>query len=94
MLAERLLDGEVEAMLRTVIETAKQGDMVALRLCLDRIVPPRCDRPVYFTASTKRTESRFLSAIRPTGRSGANFAAGSPDWILSLMMAVTRENSK
>jgi hypothetical protein len=49
MLAERLLDGEAEAMLRTVIEKAKQGDMVALRLCLDRIVPPRRDRPVHFT---------------------------------------------
>lgn len=40
MLAEQLLDGEAEAMIRTVIEKAKQGDMVALRLCLDRIVPP------------------------------------------------------
>jgi len=49
MLAEQLLDGEAEAMLRTVIEKAKQGDMVALRLCLDRIVPPRRDRPVHFT---------------------------------------------
>ena len=49
MLAERLLDGEAEAMVRTVIEKAKQGDMVALRLCLDRIVPPRRDWPVHFT---------------------------------------------
>jgi Family of unknown function (DUF5681) len=49
MLAEQLLDGEAEAMVRTLIEKAKQGDMNALRLCLDRIVPPRRDRPVQFT---------------------------------------------
>ena len=49
MLAERLLDGEAEKIVRAVIEKAKQGDMIALRLCLERIVPPRRDRPVHFT---------------------------------------------
>jgi hypothetical protein len=48
VLAERLLDGEAEAMVRAVIEKAKQGDIIALRLCLDRILPPRRDRPVHF----------------------------------------------
>src|SRR5262245_104266 len=48
MFAQQLLDGEAEAMVRKVIEKAKQGDMIALRLCLDRIVPPRRDRPVHF----------------------------------------------
>ncbi len=52
ILAERLLDGEAEAMVRSVIEKTKQGDMIALRLCLDRILPPRRDRPVHFTIST------------------------------------------
>jgi hypothetical protein len=52
MLAERLLDGEAEAMIRTVIDKAKQGDMIALRLCLDRILPPRRDRPVCFSIPT------------------------------------------
>jgi hypothetical protein len=49
MLAERLFDGEAEAIVRTVIEKAKQGDTVALRLCIDRILPTRRDRPVHFT---------------------------------------------
>jgi hypothetical protein len=47
--AERLLDGEVGALTRKAIELAKRGDTVALRLCLDRIVPTRKDRPVVFT---------------------------------------------
>ncbi len=46
VVAEQLLDGEAEALTRKVIEAAKGGDMVALRLCLDRILPPRRERPV------------------------------------------------
>jgi hypothetical protein len=33
---------------KKAIELAKTGDMQALRLCLDRLVPPRKDRPVSF----------------------------------------------
>lgn len=43
-----LLDGEGEALTRKAIEMALQGDSVALRLCLDRIAPPRKDNPVQF----------------------------------------------
>ena len=49
VIAEQLLDGEAEAITRKVIELAKQGDLTALRLCLERIVPPRRERPVNFT---------------------------------------------
>jgi hypothetical protein len=45
---EALLDGEGEALTKKAIELAKTGDMQALRLCLDRLVPPRKDRPVSF----------------------------------------------
>jgi Family of unknown function (DUF5681) len=73
MLAERLLDGEAEAMLRTVIEKAKQGDMAALRLCLDRIVPPRRDRPVHFkipALNSAGDASRAMAAITSAVASG------------------------
>src|SRR4051794_16069286 len=46
--AEALLDGESEGLTRKAIEAALGGDMAALRLCLDRIVPPRRERPVPF----------------------------------------------
>lgn len=46
--AEALLDGEGEALTRKAVELAKAGDVTALRLCLERIVPPRRDRPVSF----------------------------------------------
>ena len=48
VIAAQLLDGEVEEIIRKVIKKAKQGDVICLRLCLDRLVPPRRDRPVYF----------------------------------------------
>ena len=45
---EALLDGEANALTRKAITLAKAGDMQALKLCMDRIVPPRRDRPVTF----------------------------------------------
>lgn len=49
MLAEQLLDGEAEKLTRKAIKLALAGNAVALRLCFDRILPPRRDRPVHFT---------------------------------------------
>jgi Family of unknown function (DUF5681) len=46
--AERLLDGEADALTRKAIELAKEGDTTALRLCIERILPSRKDRPVSF----------------------------------------------
>jgi hypothetical protein len=48
VLAEQLLDGEAGALLRKVIDKALEGDIAALRLCLDRVLPPRRDRLVTF----------------------------------------------
>lgn len=46
---EALLDGEGEALTRKAIELAQAGDMTAMRLCLERLCPPRRDRHVSFT---------------------------------------------
>jgi Family of unknown function (DUF5681) len=46
---EALLDGEAEAITRVAVDKAKEGDATALRLCLERILPPRKDRPVSFS---------------------------------------------
>jgi len=37
MAAQELLDGEAEALTRKAIEKAMEGDMTALKLCLERI---------------------------------------------------------
>lgn len=46
MAAEALLDGEAEKLTRTAIDKALEGDSVALRLCLERLVPPCKDSPI------------------------------------------------
>jgi Family of unknown function (DUF5681) len=46
--AEALLDGEAEALTRKAVTLALGGDALALRLCLDRVIAPRRDRPVQF----------------------------------------------
>ena len=49
---QSLLDGEAEALGRKAIELALEGDTVALRLCLERIVPAKRDTPVQFDLPT------------------------------------------
>jgi hypothetical protein len=46
---EKLLDGEGEEITRKAIDLAKGGDMGAIRICLDRLAPPRKDRHIEFT---------------------------------------------
>jgi hypothetical protein len=48
VLAESMLDSEANAITRKVIEKAMEGDSTALRLCLERLLPPRRGRPVAF----------------------------------------------
>jgi hypothetical protein len=44
--AQELLDGEAQELTRRCIDLAKEGNVVALRLCLERLVPPRKDQPI------------------------------------------------
>jgi hypothetical protein len=46
--AELLLEGEAEVLTRRAIELALEGDATALKLCLERIVPRRKSRALYF----------------------------------------------
>jgi hypothetical protein len=46
VLAEQLMEGDVEGVVRKVVEAAKAGDMTAARLILDRVLPPPRSRTV------------------------------------------------
>lgn len=59
---EELMEGEHEALTRKAIEKALEGDMVALRLCLDRIAPPRKDSPVSMALPAVRTAEEAVGA--------------------------------
>jgi hypothetical protein len=43
---EELLEGQHVALTQVAIDKALEGDVVALRLCLDRLAPPRRDAPI------------------------------------------------
>ena len=67
---EALLEGEADALARKAIEMAKDGDGPALRMCLDRLAPPRKDAPVCFdlppiksVADAVEASSALLSAV-------------------------------
>lgn len=45
-IAQDLIDGEAEALMRNLIDKAIRGDVVALRLCVDRILPPKRSQPL------------------------------------------------
>ena len=59
---EALLDGEAEGLTRKAIELALAGDGRALRLCLDRIAPPRKDGPVSFKLPPVKTAADTVTA--------------------------------
>jgi hypothetical protein len=40
VMAQALFDGEVEELTRKIIERAKEGDLQALKVCIDRLCPP------------------------------------------------------
>jgi len=46
ILAQNLLDGETEELVRKCVEMALSGDGTAMRICIERLIPPRKDRPV------------------------------------------------
>ena len=59
---EALLDGEAEEITRKIIEMAKAGDSTALRLCIERVMPPRKDRPVSFDMPALETAADAVKA--------------------------------
>ena len=67
---EAILDGEAAALTRKAIEMAQGGDTIALRLCLDRLMPARKDRHVTFalppidtTADLPKATHALLQAV-------------------------------
>lgn len=59
---EALLDGEAEALTRKVVELALEGDTTALRLCLERLSPPRKDTPIRFELPEVATPRDVVAA--------------------------------
>jgi hypothetical protein len=48
ILAEQLLASDVDGVVRSVVKAAKRGNMVAAKIVLDRLAPPRRSRAIHF----------------------------------------------
>jgi len=66
LMAERLMAEDVEAITNAVIVAAKEGDMVAARLVLDRIAPVRKGRAIRLDLPKVETAADVLKAIGAT----------------------------
>ena len=63
-----MLDGESEALTRKALDLAMAGDTVALRLCLERVLPPRRARPVAFDLPAIKTPGDLVAALGALAR--------------------------
>jgi hypothetical protein len=75
--AEALFDSEAEALSWKAVELALGGSEGALRLCLDRIVAPRRERPIQLAVPPIRSASDIAAAVggdRQGGGAGRHHA--------------------
>ncbi|WP_411974355.1 DUF5681 domain-containing protein [Sulfitobacter faviae] len=61
---EAMLEGQQEALTQAAIDKALEGDVTALRLCLDRIAPARKDSVVSFHLPTIETADDAAKAAK------------------------------
>src|SRR5713226_1671185 len=59
---EALLDDEAEALTRKVVAMALEGNIAALRLCIERLSPPRRDRSVEFNLPKMESAADAVAA--------------------------------
>jgi Family of unknown function (DUF5681) len=58
-----LLDGEAQALTRKAVELALEGDTTALRLCFERLMPPRRDRATPLSIPAVRGAGDLMPAM-------------------------------
>ena len=63
MMAEALFDGEAEKLARKAVNLALKGDTTALRLCIERVLPTRKDRPVEFALPDTGTPTGLVEGM-------------------------------
>jgi len=56
---QTLLQGEADTLTRVCIKKAMEGDMVAMRLCLERICPPVKELPIEISLPIAKTADKL-----------------------------------
>ena len=63
ILGEAMFQGEAEAIIRAAIDKAKEGDVRAIRLCLERVFPRLRDRATVFDLPPINGAPEALAAL-------------------------------
>jgi hypothetical protein len=89
LMMEAILEGEAEALTQRVVALAKEGEMGALRLCMERLAPPRRDAPVEFDLppvegadDAQRASSAILAAV-----AAGELTPGEAQSVMSTLVA-------
>jgi hypothetical protein len=46
LIAQNMLEGQAEALVEKMIQLALHGDLTCLRVCIERLVPPKREEPI------------------------------------------------
>jgi hypothetical protein len=60
---QQMLDDRGESITRKCALMAMKGDATAMRLCMERLIPPRKDQPVKFKLPLVRTAAEVAEAV-------------------------------
>jgi hypothetical protein len=90
--AEMLLEGEAKALTRVAVDLALDGDLVALKLCLERLIPRRHERNLTFPlppiSEPKHASAAIATIMRGVGN--GDVTTGEAKNLVSLVEAALK----
>jgi hypothetical protein len=91
--AAALLAGESEALTRKAVELALVGDPMAMKLCIERILPPCRERTVKFALPPIESPSDIAAAMKAvtSALAGGAITPGEAERIASVVDTFMRE---
>src|SRR5215472_14183540 len=93
VLMQNLLEGEAEAIARKAIEMAKDGDMAAIRVCMDRLASIRRKDPIAFELppmdKARDTVAAVAAIERAANMSAPRTAPAFDDHAVAVVYRVT-----
>ncbi len=90
--AMALLEGEAEALTRKAVENAMRGDPTAMRLCLERVLPPCRERSVKFALPPIESAADIAAAMKAvtSALAGGDITPGEAGTIASVVSTFVR----
>lgn len=91
-MAEALLEGEARALTRKCIDLAMAGDVIALKLCLERILPRRHERTLSFRLPSVKqpTDAGHALAVILKGVGDGSLMPGEAKALVALVEATLK----